>query len=66
MISINIYATLYGGMKLPAKYVPNSEAVTAQFSQERVYCLNKDDVITERELGLPTNTQDKHGQRSHY
>lgn len=64
MISINIYATLYGGMKLPAKYVPNSDA--ALFSQEHVYYLKKDDVITERELGLPTNTQDKQRQRSHY
>lgn len=61
MISINIYATLYGGMKLPAKYVPNSDAVTALFSQERVYCLSKDDVITKRELSLPTNTAKDRG-----
>jgi len=49
VISINIHATLYGGSKLPAKYVLNLDAVTTQLSLERVYCPTKDDVIVTKE-----------------
>ncbi len=46
VISINIHATFYGGMKLPAKYVPNSETHRSVLSGTCVYCPAKNDVIT--------------------
>lgn len=68
MISINIHATFYGGMKLPAKYVPNSETLSPLSSLRNMCVLSCQEWCHnyKRELGLPTNTQDKQRQSSHY